>query len=115
MNSYKGEFLYNTVPVAICSATEVGLGITAACAATLRPLWKRDEGTTYGGSRSHPRSVGGIGKEVSVHLRTVSAGSGNMLGSSKQKSEVDVAYKGDTWRRLPDYTRPESREHLYDS
>ncbi|KAF3014231.1 hypothetical protein E8E14_009166 [Neopestalotiopsis sp. 37M] len=41
-----GDFLYSTADVAIWSTVETGLGITAACVATLRPLLK----TFFGGS-----------------------------------------------------------------
>ncbi|KAK6222612.1 hypothetical protein LQW54_000792 [Pestalotiopsis sp. IQ-011] len=40
------DFLYSTADVAIWSTVETGLGITAACVATLRPLLK----TFFGGS-----------------------------------------------------------------
>ncbi|KAL1304322.1 hypothetical protein AAFC00_000724 [Neodothiora populina] len=35
---YKGEFLWRTVDFAIWTTVEVGVGITAACVATLKPL-----------------------------------------------------------------------------
>ena len=34
------DFLYATTDVAIWSCSETGLGITAACCATLRPIWR---------------------------------------------------------------------------
>ncbi|KAK8192660.1 hypothetical protein M8818_007832 [Zalaria obscura] len=37
----KGEFLYETVELAIWSTVELGVGLIAASAATLRPLWQR--------------------------------------------------------------------------
>ncbi|KAF2153594.1 hypothetical protein K461DRAFT_293847 [Myriangium duriaei CBS 260.36] len=41
LRGYKGDFLFDTFPVAALSTIEVGLGITAANAATFRPLIKR--------------------------------------------------------------------------
>lgn len=41
MEQYKGEFLWRTSDVAIWTSIEVGIGITAGCLATLRPLLKR--------------------------------------------------------------------------
>lgn len=41
LRSYKGDFLWNTTNVAIWTTVEVGVGITAGCFATLRPLMKR--------------------------------------------------------------------------
>lgn len=40
MKPYKGEFLYRTTDFAIWTTVEVGIGITAGCIATLRPLIK---------------------------------------------------------------------------
>lgn len=38
---YKGDFLWSTTDVAIWTTVEVGIGITAAGIATLRPLYQR--------------------------------------------------------------------------
>lgn len=43
---YKGDFLYRTTDFAIWTTVEVGVGITAGCIATLRPLLKASLGTT---------------------------------------------------------------------
>lgn len=40
LREYKGEFLYRTTDVAIWTTVEVGVGITAGCIATLKPLMK---------------------------------------------------------------------------
>lgn len=40
MDTYKGEFLYNTADVAIWSTVEIGVGIVAGNLATLKPLMK---------------------------------------------------------------------------
>lgn len=37
-DGWNGDFLYNTVGVAIWTTVEVGIGVTAGCLATLRPL-----------------------------------------------------------------------------
>jgi len=41
LKHYKGDFLYKVSQIAILSSTEVGLGASAASAATLRPLVQR--------------------------------------------------------------------------
>lgn len=76
LNVYKHDFLYNTVPVAICSTAEVTLGITAGCCACLRPLFQRwlDRARTTKGV-SGP---GGSDQIQSVpKLRTFKEGEGN--------------------------------------
>lgn len=40
MKGYKGDFLYRTTDFAIWTTVEVGIGISAGCIATLRPLMK---------------------------------------------------------------------------
>lgn len=50
LNGYKGNFLYRTVDFAIWTTVEVGIGITAGCIATLRPLTKTRWGSFGFGS-----------------------------------------------------------------
>lgn len=40
MKGYKGDFLWRTSDVAIWTTVEIGVGITAGCVATLKPLLK---------------------------------------------------------------------------
>jgi hypothetical protein len=40
LKEYKGDFLYRTTDFAIWTTVEVGVGITAGCMATLKPLFK---------------------------------------------------------------------------
>jgi len=40
VKGYKGDFLWRTTDVALWTTVEVGVGITAGCAATLKPLLK---------------------------------------------------------------------------
>lgn len=50
-----GDFLYSTMDVAIWSTVEVGIGITASAAATLRPLFRAYFSGTLGtGSGTNP-------------------------------------------------------------
>lgn len=63
LNGYKGELLYRTTDFAIWTTVEVGIGITAGCIATLRPLAKTklfqrlSLGSTHNPfSKSGPRS-----------------------------------------------------------
>lgn len=65
LKPYKGDFLYRTTDFAIWTTVEVGVGITAGCIATLKPLLKASFLTT----RSGQRSTGNL------------YGSGNKLGS----------------------------------
>jgi hypothetical protein len=46
LKPYKGDFLYRTTDFAIWTTVEVGIGITAGCIATLRPLLKATLGST---------------------------------------------------------------------
>ncbi|TKX19239.1 sodium symporter-like protein [Elsinoe australis] len=112
MNHYKGDFLYNTTQVAMLSALEVGLGITAACAATLRPLFQNLLESHRSGYAT-PKVV--VHDAESMHLRQLSKGSmGAHLGMGiKKTSSVEVAYKKDSWTKLPEqHSRSESVEHL---
>ena len=54
-----GDFLYSTMDVAIWSTVEVGIGIVASAAATLRPLFRvffAGSKATNGGSSAAPAS-----------------------------------------------------------
>jgi hypothetical protein len=65
LKEYKGDFLYRTTDFAIWTTVEVGVGITAGCIATLRPLMKcslRFFGTSGGQSSGMPWSKGTKGK-----------------------------------------------------
>jgi len=53
LTPYKGDFLYRTTDFAIWSTVEIGVGITAGCIATLKPLLKSSLLTSMTG-RSTP-------------------------------------------------------------
>ncbi|KAF9694973.1 hypothetical protein EKO04_006862 [Ascochyta lentis] len=46
LKPYKGDFLYRTTDFAIWTTVELGIGITAGCIATLKPLFKAALGST---------------------------------------------------------------------
>ncbi|KAK8177359.1 integral membrane protein [Phyllosticta citrichinensis] len=71
------DFLYNTTDVAIWSSIEPGVGMTAACIATLRPLLQRILHRT--GLSSHSRTH-------SSHPFTPNWGSANQMGSKSHHS-----------------------------
>ncbi|KAF2125338.1 integral membrane protein [Dothidotthia symphoricarpi CBS 119687] len=52
LTGIKGDFLYRTTDFAIWTTVEVGVGITAGCIATLRPLFKAALGSSSGGNQS---------------------------------------------------------------
>lgn len=56
---YKGDFLYQTSPIAALSSLEIGLGIVAANAATFRPLLQRIWPRLFGDS---------LGRQPTDHL-----------------------------------------------
>lgn len=68
---YKGDFLWRTADIAIWTTVEVGIGITAGCVATLKPLMKsflsfvgyqstttRDSGMPWSTKRKTPSKQG---------------------------------------------------------
>lgn len=72
-----GEFLYQSTPLTVLTTAEVGLGITAACAATLRPLFDR------GGSQklqSDPRFTAMLAQGIGGSDGAVGAGSEGTRG-----------------------------------
>ncbi|CAG8944418.1 unnamed protein product [Penicillium salamii] len=85
------EFLYNTYQISIWSNVEAGLGITAGCLTTLRPLIRflRD-GTSTGPSRTPP----------SYPLASNVAGGFNRSARSKHESRDDQLWTG---RESDDY------------
>lgn len=67
VKEYKGDFLWRTSDVAIWTTVEIGIGITAACMATLKPLLRHvmhmaGIATTEQGKSSRLRSNGGLGE-----------------------------------------------------
>ncbi|KAJ4289895.1 hypothetical protein N0V90_011228 [Kalmusia sp. IMI 367209] len=52
LKPYKGDFLYRTTDFAIWTTVEVGIGITAGCIATLKPLVKSSFLSTRSGQQS---------------------------------------------------------------
>ncbi|KAI5200443.1 hypothetical protein AUEXF2481DRAFT_43929 [Aureobasidium subglaciale EXF-2481] len=79
LKDFKGEFLYNTADVAIWTTVELGIGATAANAATLRPLLSRFRSHMRGGL---PSSTGGSKAFTPGAGNTFSRGGG---GRSKRR------------------------------
>ncbi|KAI5199393.1 hypothetical protein E4T39_06271 [Aureobasidium subglaciale] len=82
LKDFKGEFLYNTADVAIWTTVELGIGATAANAATLRPLLSRFRTHMRGGL---PSSTGGS-KAFTRGQNTFSRGGGR---SKRRDQEFD--------------------------
>ncbi|KAI5242546.1 hypothetical protein E4T43_04765 [Aureobasidium subglaciale] len=81
LKDFKGEFLYNTADVAIWTTVELGIGATAANAATLRPLLSRFRSHMRGGL---PSSTGGSKAFTPGAGNTFSRGGG---GRSKRRDQ----------------------------
>ncbi|PNS21980.1 hypothetical protein CAC42_578 [Sphaceloma murrayae] len=114
LNHYKGDFLWNTTEVAMLTTVEVGLGITAACAATFRPLVQRwlgsSRGTAYV-STSHGAPTNGR----SVRLRDLENGGLGGPPGTKNATYIATVTRGDSWSRMPDLVPSESKEILTDA
>ncbi|KAF1933703.1 uncharacterized protein M421DRAFT_416051 [Didymella exigua CBS 183.55] len=65
LGQYKGDFLYRTTDFAIWTTVEVGIGITAGCIATLKPLFKAVLGST-GQNSGMPWSKGPAGFQSKI-------------------------------------------------
>jgi hypothetical protein len=95
LKPYKGDFLYRTTDFAIWTTVEVGIGITAGCIATLRPLLKATLGTTANSSgkwwsrkkSSHQNSLtlDKLRPSNAVRLTTVTGG---RASSDSDKEEI---------------------------
>jgi hypothetical protein len=81
LKPYKGDFLYRTTDFAIWTTVEIGVGITAGCIATLKPLFKavlgstsQDSGTPWSrmstGSFRHKSSTSGT-RQAADDLRPI--------------------------------------------
>jgi hypothetical protein len=82
------DFLFATVDVAIWSAVEPGVGIIAAAALALRPLFKKFYGLSINGAnRAHYPFAGRKG-ELSDDTEKLSGDSGNFKGFDDDAVEV---------------------------
>lgn len=68
VKEYKGDFLFRTSDVAIWTTVEIGIGITAACMATLKPLMRHM--MTLAGVQSTDNVATGGGGGKSTRLRS---------------------------------------------
>ncbi|KAG8625290.1 hypothetical protein KVT40_007041 [Elsinoe batatas] len=114
LNHYKGDFLWNTTEVAMLCTVEIGLGITAASAATFRPLVQR----WIAGSNSATYVVGnhqgGVAGGRSMRLQNMDNGIGGRPGT-KNTTYIATVTRGDSWSRMPDLIpTTESKEALND-
>ncbi|KAF4548353.1 Hypothetical protein D9617_29g007300 [Elsinoe fawcettii] len=116
LNHYKGDFLFNTTEVAMLTTVEVGLGITAACAATFRPLVQRWMGSTNGATYVTSNHAGGLTNGRSVRLRDMENGGLDGRGGTKNTTYIATVTRGDSWSRMPDLIpTTESKEALTDA
>lgn len=119
LDNYKGDFLWNTWQVAVLSTVEVGLGITAACTATFRPLVQSWLGTsrsgTYSisghGARKSKTKMSGFAAGIKSHT-VVTQTKGVMMDSldkalAGQSTIVTTITGRESFTHLPDLVMPE--------
>ncbi|KAJ4991719.1 hypothetical protein SVAN01_02834 [Stagonosporopsis vannaccii] len=115
LKPYKGDFLYRTTDFAIWTTVEVGVGITAGCIATLKPLFKAALGTTgqnsgmpwsktpkggfvskTGGSYGTQQALDDLrpAAERTVRTTTVTGGRGS---SSDEENFLDAGMPEERW------------------
>lgn len=130
LNSYKGDFLYDTWQVAVLTTLEVGLGITAACAATFRPLVQQWLGPSQRtATRNHVTFTSGQGfrnsgkKDKSklsgfaafsaIKSQTVISQHKGGLANEGDKAVIVTTITGrESWSHLPDLELLESEMPL---
>jgi hypothetical protein len=99
LNNSKHEFLYRTTDFAIWSTVEVGVGITASCIATLRPLlkstfsdqstglpWSRNTKSRFGGTRGASR----LGMEPLDHIKPAGKSFTTIVTGGRISSDSDL-------------------------
>ncbi|KAF3046196.1 hypothetical protein E8E11_008106 [Didymella keratinophila] len=113
LKPYKGDFLYRTTDFAIWTTVEVGVGITAGCIATLKPLFKAALGSTgahsnmpwsktpkglskTGGSYGTQQALDDLrpAGERTVRTTTVTGGRGS---SSDEENFLDTGMPEERW------------------
>ncbi|KAH8704334.1 hypothetical protein GQ44DRAFT_732482 [Phaeosphaeriaceae sp. PMI808] len=121
LKEYKGDFLYRTTGFAIWTTVEVGVGITAGCIATLRPLMARSGGlpsfgTSGGQSSGMPWSKGSkdnnhgaprLGMQPLDELRpaakmpvmTPTVTNGRLRSGSDEESFLGTGASSEGWER----------------
>ncbi|KAF4555201.1 Hypothetical protein D9617_3g022730 [Elsinoe fawcettii] len=116
------DFLYSATPIAILSTAEMGVGITAASTATLRPLFDRSFGRRKKALQSQPQlarrkssaRVTGPSRSWSIwFLRSVRSERRPTLPIAAQDMDetaetrgtlVTISKKDGTWNDMPDLT-----------
>jgi hypothetical protein len=95
----KHEFLYRTTDFAIWSTVEVGVGITASCIATLKPLLKStfsDQSTRLPWSRNirsrfgSNRGVSRLGTQPLDHIKPTGKSITTIVTGGRISSDSDV-------------------------
>lgn len=94
------------------TTVEVGLGITAACAATFRPLVQRWLGGSTRGATYVTSNHAGAVTGRSVKLRDLENGGLGGANVSKNGTYIATVTRGDSWSRMPDLIPSESKEVL---
>ena len=103
LGRYKGNFLYDTRWVAIMSTYEVGIGITAASAATFRPIIQKCTGSV--GSR-HYQSKPRLNDYPFSNRPSRRRGSQNLFGSKGTSTTIITGRESFT--NIPDLVMLES-------
>lgn len=114
LNHYKGDFLWNTTQVAQLTTIELGLGITAACAATFRPLIQK-----YIGSGRTTKSGGYSGQPVSAHTMRLRSFKDEQEhsdttpivgGIQKTTTYITTVSRGEGYGKMPEIELTDSSE-----
>ncbi|TVY65604.1 hypothetical protein LSUE1_G007941 [Lachnellula suecica] len=94
----QADFLYATTDVAIWSILETGLGITASCLATLRPLFREffSRSKLFGGSSSHVITGGRYVRSESIGIEEIGLRDGCCKNAGTTTTiQSDLAYAPD--------------------
>lgn len=100
----QADFLYATTDVAIWSCVETGLGITASCLATLRPLLRTWLANTGLGS-SHRRNGGSGGLPSSIGAPRHGYAKGHVRGVELGPEELDLGIRKTTRVSVDEFRR----------
>lgn len=120
IKEYKGEFLYRTTDFAIWTTVEVGVGITAGCIATLKPLlksalsiigiqsttplssgmpWSRKRGASGGASRGYVHGLDELRPAQGKAVTTTTVTGRRTSSESDEEGLTDSGIgKSDSWK-----------------
>ncbi|CAK1362530.1 hypothetical protein CB0940_05256 [Cercospora beticola] len=115
-DGWNGDFLFNTVGVAIWTTVEIGVGITAGCMATLRPLFRmalekmgvasssggKRSGATPGPSRGRATPLDDFVMVSPKHGRTITTITGNDRERHESERSSGSSSRERLSRPLPD-------------